>query len=391
MGDAGSQPEPQPADGDDSPPECFVCIEEGSASSALLRGCACRGGAGHVHMACLVGAAQAMAKMWHACPTCKQRWTGSLQLELARARRELAGDLQKDVDERLDAALDLTEALWASGQYPEALQLGRETLATAQRVYGDDHGFTGAVAGTLGYVHGAMGNHSVALPLQTKALAIAQRLDGSEHANTLTAKGNLAMTHRDMGSSNELALSMYIEVLESQRRVLGSENIATLRTMGNVATLHTEMGNDELALPLQRAALEAKRRVLGSQHPQTLMSVLNLGMTLGDVGDHAAEMLLLQEALAGFTAAYGPEHPHTHRCQSELEGCEQCLADPRVAAEHQRMHAATSRTNGQSSRHHRSHPRRDVNPSAQQLHGARRTCWLKYKAALRHSAAARAR
>ena len=69
-----------------------------SASAALLRGCACRGSAGHMRVACLVEAAQAMAKMWRACPacpTCKQLWTGSLQLALCRARSELApGGLQ---------------------------------------------------------------------------------------------------------------------------------------------------------------------------------------------------------------------------------------------------------------------------------------------------------
>lgn len=40
----------------------------------------------------------------------------------------------------MDAALDLTNALRMSGQYPKALELGIETLTTVQRVYGgEDH------------------------------------------------------------------------------------------------------------------------------------------------------------------------------------------------------------------------------------------------------------
>ena len=53
-----------------------------------------------MHVACLAGAAQAMSKMWHWCPTCKQQWTGSLRLELARARWELAGAMQEDEPDR---------------------------------------------------------------------------------------------------------------------------------------------------------------------------------------------------------------------------------------------------------------------------------------------------
>ena len=75
----------------------------------------------------------------------------------------------------------------------------------------------------------------------------------------------------------------------------------------------------------------------------------NLGLTLGNTGDHAAAILLLQEALAGFAAAYGPEHPHSRACQSELEYHEQCLTDPRAAAEHQRMsHDSTCQTTGEA-------------------------------------------
>ena len=49
----------------------------------------------------------------------------------------------------MDAALGLTNALRESGQLPEALEPGRETLITVQRVNGGDHGNTGLAAGAL--------------------------------------------------------------------------------------------------------------------------------------------------------------------------------------------------------------------------------------------------
>ena len=153
---AEPQPEPQPAEGDGTPLECFICLEarfEGNASAALLRGgCACRGAAGHVHVACLVEAAQAKVQTWRTCPTYKQHWMGSLALELARAWWELAGGLQEEDVERLEAALNLTQALREGGQYPEALKLGRGALTTVQRVFGDDHGHMSVAAGVLAAV-----------------------------------------------------------------------------------------------------------------------------------------------------------------------------------------------------------------------------------------------
>lgn len=55
-----------------------------------------------------------------------------------------------------------------SDQLPEALQLGQETLIVMQRVYGEDHRYTGHAADALGSVHTkpcAMRNPSAALPL----------------------------------------------------------------------------------------------------------------------------------------------------------------------------------------------------------------------------------
>ena len=131
MANAAPQPEPGPEEA----PLCFVCLE-GSSAGDLLRGCACRGGAGYVHVACLALAAQAKAESnseestWHTCPTCKQEWTGALRLALARARWELVTKQHEESVERLDAALNLTHALRSCGQLalPATQKLTRRSL-----------------------------------------------------------------------------------------------------------------------------------------------------------------------------------------------------------------------------------------------------------------------
>ena len=63
---------------------CYICLggeEGGGRPSRLLHGgCACRGDAGFAHLSCLVKAARANAKLWWGCLTCKQHWTGPVNV-----------------------------------------------------------------------------------------------------------------------------------------------------------------------------------------------------------------------------------------------------------------------------------------------------------------------
>ena len=73
---------------------CVICLDSRSSrfsGSLIQSGCACRGDAGLAHVACRVKAAEWQAaekkrKAWTHCQTCKQKFTGSMQLGLAEAR-----------------------------------------------------------------------------------------------------------------------------------------------------------------------------------------------------------------------------------------------------------------------------------------------------------------
>ena len=101
--------------------ECFICLQPGGRRAAgreLLRGgCACRGTSGFVHTSCAVTAARIQAETWVVCPTCKQFWTGDLQLRLARERYRLHNIAHDpaNLDWR-DAAIGLIEALGENGK-----------------------------------------------------------------------------------------------------------------------------------------------------------------------------------------------------------------------------------------------------------------------------------
>lgn len=318
----------------DRPPTCFICL---CADEDLLRGCACRGGAGFAHLACLVAAAQANAETWTRCPTCKQDWTGAVELGLSSARVELAARLPEgDGDaEKLMGDLRLSQAMANSGKYNEALELGRRTLVAARRMTGAESRYTLLAMANLANVHTQLGDTTAALPLLQEGLLTRRRLYGDDAEDTISSMTNLGMVHKKIGN-HAAALSLYEEALQRSRRILGKDHVGTMATMGNLAVLYQEMGQHNLALSLQTEALALKRRVLGSLNPSTLLAMANLGMEHIHLGNLDAALPLLEEAVAGFTAECGHNHPDTQLYKDQLDHLRQVLSDPQLVRDHQR-------------------------------------------------------
>ena len=71
---------------------CLFCLDWGDAEDPLMRRCACRGSFGWMHVTCLIKMAEAAPRppaptfaAWVSCSTCKQAFTGLVQLRLAIA------------------------------------------------------------------------------------------------------------------------------------------------------------------------------------------------------------------------------------------------------------------------------------------------------------------
>jgi hypothetical protein len=280
---------PAGSDDDADASTCFICLEPhsgpGPSQRLLHGGCACRGGSGFAHVACIAKAAQEMNyTIWQFCPTCKQEWTGQMALGLARARAASVASLPEEDRARLNASIVLTQALREMGEYTEALSLGAATVATTRQALGAEDQVTLAAMQILASVHYTMRNPALALPLLTEALAVRRRMLGDDNAFTMTTAETLAITHMDM-KNYDAALPLMTENLERRRQLegdsdLGDDSAGALSCMGSLATLHGRTGQHNLALPLLRDALQRSRRVLGSRHPSTLYIMTNMGQSL---------------------------------------------------------------------------------------------------------------
>ena len=112
--------EPEPEGNDEL--VCWVCqfvdCDDHPEEPLLSTGCACcRPGSsgGWAHVSCLASAAAHQEKLWYECPTCKQRFTGAMEMGLSRARWELDRRRPEAGPERLTALHNLAGALMNSG------------------------------------------------------------------------------------------------------------------------------------------------------------------------------------------------------------------------------------------------------------------------------------
>ena len=165
---------------------CHVCLEGDAAAGGgggqqlMHGGCGCRGSAGFAHMRCLVEAAEHNPDSWTDCQTCKNEYTGAVELRLAREHDERAHDGRAH-DERLstmDTKHNLGAALTGMGHFAEARAVYEEVVA--QRT----------------------------------------KKQGRMHVETLVSKGQLALLLQSTGAQEE-ARQLFQEVVAEQTAQLG--------------------------------------------------------------------------------------------------------------------------------------------------------------------------
>ena len=272
-----SEPEPENEDG----PVCWVCqfadCDEHPEEPLLSTGCACcRPGSsgGRAHVSCLASAAAHQPKLWHTCPTCKQYFTGTLHLELSRARWELCRHRPEADGDRLGALGTLASFLSNSGDYAAARPLLEELVAVQRRTQGNDQPGTLSAIGRLGTLLSRMGDDAGAQQLLEEAVAGLRLTLGDEHVETLETMSRLAMVHSKIGAT-------------AKARLLSEEVVVGLRRM----------------CPAE---------------PMTFTSISNLGAALLNVGGITAGLALREEAAASALRELGPEHPSTQHLSDVL-------------------------------------------------------------------------
>ena len=110
--------------------------------------------------------AQGEKQGWWQCCTCKQSFTGAIEIGLAEELWSRVRDQPMGSKDRLYAAGILNRALYGQGKYAEAEQMLRELLHAQRRMLGPEHPSTLGTTCDLASYLNKQGKHAEAELMQ---------------------------------------------------------------------------------------------------------------------------------------------------------------------------------------------------------------------------------
>ena len=227
-------------------------------------------------------------------PATDRELTEEERSELARA-----GELSKKV-----------EALYAQGNYQEALPLAREALEIREKVLGPDHSEVATSLHWAGRLMTILAHYSDAQQCLERALAISEQAFGADSREAAESLDELGILLHKLGDYP--GARPYLErTLAIKEKVLSPEHPDTATSLNNLGVLLRAMGDLPGARPYHERTLAIREKVLGPEHPDTARSLSNLGTLLYAMGQYAGARPYFERTLAICEKVLGPEHPDT--------------------------------------------------------------------------------
>ena len=268
---------------------CYICTQalHWKTKEGLVRGCACRGTSGFVHVSCLaeqakilvaeaeennlgVEAMNARLQRWYACRLCEQEYHGVVKCALGWACwKAYVGRPEADQVHNM-AIGQLGSGLHEAGHHDDALSVQEAELAMMRRL-GAPEGIILVVQSNLANTYASLGRIEESLLLKRDVYSATLKLYGEEHIETLREANNYTNSLCRLERYAE-AKALFRKMLPVARRVLGEGHEVTLRMRWNYAdalrfddgaTLDDICEGVETLEEIEPTA----RRVLGSAHP----------------------------------------------------------------------------------------------------------------------------
>jgi len=271
---------------------CFICTQalHWKTKEGLVRGCACRGTAGLVHVSCLAEQAKILVaealennldakafderwRRWGRCSLCEQEYHGVVRCALGWACwKTYVG--RPETDEPRQCAMNLLACgLQDAGHYEDVLLVYEAELSMFRRL----GGFEGDLLVTqsnLACVYQSLGRLEEALRLKRDVYSGRLKLLGEEHRDTLISGHNYASSLVTQERFEE-AKALQRKMMPVARRVLGDSDDITLKMrFGYARAFYKDKGATlddlrECVTTLEETERTA-RRVFGGTHPTTV-------------------------------------------------------------------------------------------------------------------------
>ena len=214
---------------------CYICTQalHWKTKEGLVRGCACRGTAGFVHVSCLAEEAQILVaeaeennwdhdrfmprwEQWFTCSMCERRYHGVVLCALSWACwKTYLGRPEAD-GARMNAMTQLGFGLSKAGHHEEALSVQETLLATLRRT-GAPEAHLLDVKGNIAATYHKLGRCKEALSATREIYAGVKSLYGGRHFRTLEAAFNLALALNRLGKYAESERVLRGPISDAQR------------------------------------------------------------------------------------------------------------------------------------------------------------------------------
>ena len=262
---------------------CYICLEavHPDTNEGLVRGCACRGGAGFAHVSCLARQAQVAVERdaqigwprWMTCRQCEQKYHGVVACALGWACwKTYVG--RPETDEIRGCAMNVLGRGLHEAEHDEDALSVQEALLFMLRRLGVPEETILATQSNLATTYSSLGRKEEASQMYREVYHGALGLLGEEHAHTLLTANNYANCLFELRRFEE-AKELLRKVTPVARRVLGEEDRLTIKmrwTYAEALYLDPDATLDDLreAVATLEDAERIARRVFGGQHPLTV-------------------------------------------------------------------------------------------------------------------------
>lgn len=231
-----------------------------------------------------------------------------LELQRAASTRETSRLFEALVEH----AVDLDDA----GEPRQSFPLAEESLALAERLFGDDHPYVARALNLLATLHQNASRFDDAERCLVRSLAIRRKGFGARHLRVATVLNNLG-TLEFRRQRIDRSVEYIEEALAIRREQLEPDDRVILSTLMNLAVLQHRNRDWKAAERSLSEVAEGQRRTLG-RHPDLAQTLCNLAILKNSTQDLDGAKEVLEEAYDICLDRLGPEHPLSSRVLDSL-------------------------------------------------------------------------
>lgn len=238
-----------------------------------------------------------------------------LKGELTEAGESIDAGISKLLAaEELDSA-EYAEALYIkasilteNGKYDQAVEVQKESLEWARKLYEPPHAKITKNLGNLARNYQRLAKYDLAETYYLKDLEMTRQLYEGDHLGKAVLMNNISGVYHKQGKYDR-ADSLYRATREMISRILGDDHPYVAAVLFSWSSLKIDMEEYAHAEDLLRQTLEIDLEQLGDNHPNVAGDYKSLALVLIEKGDYGEAYELLQKALQIQQKAYDSSHP----------------------------------------------------------------------------------